>query len=664
MKSKKSFFNKTIFRKNVILYWPLWAVYTVFLFCMQPGVIWVYNYNANFRMDYTMMDRVRDFISCLSMEGYILLIAFFAIFYGMALYSYLYNSKSANMIHALPVDRTQLFGTNVLSGLAFLIVPQVFVAMLSTIVCLAYGITRIHYLGIWLLFAMGTSIVAFSIVTFCAMFTGLLVALPAYVIIFNLLSHWVYYLVYVVVTTFGYGVNNIGVLTSKLAELTSPIFCFMGYVGIYRDYAATGELRGLGVKGVGILCVYLIVAAVLYVLSYVIYQRRKIESAGDLITIGWVKPVFRFGAGASSGIFLGLLLRELLCAIGFGCPLPVSIVLMLVVGAIAYFAADMLIHKSFRVFKKKNWMGCGVFSIALLVTFFGLYGVSTYYENYIPEEDSIMSARINMGYEVQLDGEDAQAIVEIHKRILDQKAYSENYRENGGYKYEYVSIYYDMDNGEAFRRSYEIPYEYEATLAVLKEIDILEQNPENFYRYMFGKNYDAISEFGGGWVEFQTLEKVEQDMDFEYENKSITQDQAEKLYQAILADVEAGTLMKYSIYRHDYWQTQTDISRYKPTQSYLMIEYKQPYEESEMTTINMSESSIGYAQLAPAETTTGWRNCHINFGPDCENIISALIEFGIIESVDDIWWGEEYAEEGTAFYNPVEVETAVIQNQN
>ena len=148
MKSKKSFFNKTIFKKNVTLYWPLWAVYTVFLFCMQPMMIWVYNYNANRRNDYTMTDRVRDLISSLSMEGYILLIAFFAMLFGMALFNYLYNSKSANMIHSLPVDRTELFGTNVLSGLAFLVVPQLFVAILSVFVCLGYGITKVHYLGI------------------------------------------------------------------------------------------------------------------------------------------------------------------------------------------------------------------------------------------------------------------------------------------------------------------------------------------------------------------------------------------------------------------------------------------------------------------------------------------------------------------------------------
>lgn len=659
MKSKKSFFNKTIFKKNVTLYWPLWAVYTVFLFCMQPMMIWVYNYNANRRNDYTMTDRVRDLISSLSMEGYILLIAFFAMLFGMALFNYLYNSKSANMIHSLPVDRTELFGTNVLSGLAFLVVPQLFVAILSVFVCLGYGITKVHYLGIWLLMSMGTSFVAFAIVTFCAMFTGLLVALPAYVVILNLLSHWVYYIVYVVVTTFGYGVNNIGVEASKIAEMTSPFFCFMGWVGIYRDYDFNGNLRGIGVKGVHILCIYLLIAIVLYVLAYLIYQKRKIESAGDLITIGWVKPVFRFGVGLSGGIFGGLMLRELLVAIGIGCPLFVAIVLMLVIGALAYFAADMLIHKSFRVFKKKNWIGCGAFSIALLITFFGLYGLSNYYENYVPKEEEVLAATINMGYDVQLEGEEAKAIMEIHEAILAQKDYSENYREKGGYEYEYVSFYYDLEGKERVRRAYEIPYKNEDTRAILEMIDVLERDPKNFYRNTFGKNYDDITDFGGGWVEIPLAEKREQYSDYGYDNISLNQEQAEKLYQAIFADTEDGTLMKYNVFRSMNWVS-GDMLQYADTYAYLTIEYKQPYSESTTTSINMSENSIGYAEMVTAESYVNWQNAHINFGHDCENIINALIEFGIIESKWDIDWPMEI-EQGEDIYLDVEAEE-LIQN--
>ena len=43
MKSKNSFFNKTIFLKNVTLYWPIWAVYTLISVIMQPFLLWLFN---------------------------------------------------------------------------------------------------------------------------------------------------------------------------------------------------------------------------------------------------------------------------------------------------------------------------------------------------------------------------------------------------------------------------------------------------------------------------------------------------------------------------------------------------------------------------------------------------------------------------------------------
>ena len=43
---------------------------------------------------------------------------------AMAVFSYLYFSRSADMIHALPLRREGLFLTNYLSGLSFLLLPN------------------------------------------------------------------------------------------------------------------------------------------------------------------------------------------------------------------------------------------------------------------------------------------------------------------------------------------------------------------------------------------------------------------------------------------------------------------------------------------------------------------------------------------------------------
>ena len=123
MKSKISFFNKTIFMKNVTLYWPIWGIYTLISVVMQPGLLWLFNNMSYFANNYNDEMQFRDLMGTVGFTGYVVLIAFGALFAGMALYSYMYNTKSANMIHSLPVDRTQLYGTALISGWAFLIAP-------------------------------------------------------------------------------------------------------------------------------------------------------------------------------------------------------------------------------------------------------------------------------------------------------------------------------------------------------------------------------------------------------------------------------------------------------------------------------------------------------------------------------------------------------------
>lgn len=376
MKSKKSFFNKTIFWKNVTLYWPIWTIYTLVLLFMQPISLWISSYNSQFYESYTYSEHLQDLIYVIYLDIHVYLIAFVALFTGMALFSYLYNHKSANMIHALPVDRTQLFCTNVLSGVLFLAVPQTVSAILTVIVALCNGIMEVHYVGYWLLLAIGTDVMAMAVVTFCAMFTGHIIALPVYAVIVNYLSYWVYYIVYVTVAMFGYGVNDIGIDAQRVAVLFSPTEAFINNIGLCMNFDKKGECIGALVYGVEVLAVYLVVALVLYVVAYITYQKRHIEQAGEFITVGWVKPVFRFGMGATGGFFGGMMLREFLCAVGIGCKLPVLILIMLLLGAIAYFVADMLIHKSFRVFKKRNWIGCGIFSIVMICAFFGMYGLA------------------------------------------------------------------------------------------------------------------------------------------------------------------------------------------------------------------------------------------------------------------------------------------------
>lgn len=643
MKLKKSFFNKTIFLKNVTLYWPIWVLYTVFLVFAQPVTFWSECYYARYYDKYTYQDKLKDFIDVIYLDFHIYMIAFVALIIGMALYHYLYNNKSANMIHAFPVDRTQLFGTNVISGISFLAVPQAISCLLLAIVAAFHGVAEIHYVAYWWLLAFGTDIVAFAVVTFCAMFTGHLVALPVYAIIVNYFSYFVYYLIYITVTVFNFGINNLGNATERVVALFSPTECFAYNVGLCRDYnPVTDECIGAMVYGVEILAIYLVVAMVLYVAAFITYQKRHVEQAGEFITVGWVKPIFRFGVALAAGYFGGILMREFLRGIGLPCNMAGFMVLLLFFGAIGFFAADMLLHKSFRVFKKKNWMHCGICMAAMVVTFFGILGIGKQYEDYQPELSEIKSAYVNWGYELNFEGEEAETVLAIHKAILENKEICMATAEQGGYyDYEYVSIGYYLKNGEYVRRSYELPNGYEEIDVIFDQIAEMEMDVDNYLSHAFVENYEDIEVFYDGWFAAQFKEDaytgVDGDIRYSYETSEFNAEQAKELYEAVLADAKAGTLMKYNVY--SMWTREHKDTAY--SEAYLYLQFQNPNKED--TKLVIEEYSYTYPSGAYVEdyvdTETRY-SANLNIGPDCEHVVNKLIEFGVFESVDDIWWRE------------------------
>ena len=652
MKSKISFFNKTIFMKNVTLYWPIWGIYALIVVIMQPGLVWLFNNMSYFSNRYTDEMQFRDLMDTLHFENYVVLIAFAALFAGMALYSYMYNNKSANMIHSLPVDRTQLYGTTIISGLAFLIVPLFGAAVLSTLLCLLYTIPGIGYVWLWFFVMSALAIIAFSIVSICALFTGHIVVLPMYVVAVNLLSWLVYYLISVVITTFGFGVTTLGSNAEDLAGVFCPIQCFSENLSWTYNYSDAGELIDISLTGVEFLLLYLVLAVVFYVSAYVIYRKRKIEQAGDFLTVNWVKPIFRGVVGSFGAIFGAMLVREVLLDTRIGCGMPLFVCLLLIIGAICYFAADMFIKKSFHVFKKKNWLGCGIFSVVVLVAFFAMYALANKYENEVPKLADIEQAEIQLGYEITLYGEAAAPILEIQKDILEQADYIESRVSDGDRYYNMVRINYQLKDGETITRRYALSQEDEKLNAIYKKIVMLEQDEENYLVNTFGKDYANITTFYGGsldayFIEPEDREKEDYYPDKNYDSKNIDAIQAKEIYEAIVADIKAGTLMKYNIYDGKYIYEEDVYTKgadkyYSSTEVHIMLDYLLPEDALDKKT-NGSTSNKYYGDVVEDQEYVDYqrqRSVYLTIGPDCEHVINKLVELELVESVGHIWWGD------------------------
>ena len=113
MKSKSYCFNKTIFKKNLSHFWPLWALYTGYLILVLPVNLWLTMSGYSQWDTYTQVQRQLTALgNTMQLAMNPIMTFVFAALTIMAVFSYLYSPKNANMVHALPVNRLELFVTN------------------------------------------------------------------------------------------------------------------------------------------------------------------------------------------------------------------------------------------------------------------------------------------------------------------------------------------------------------------------------------------------------------------------------------------------------------------------------------------------------------------------------------------------------------------------
>ena len=110
MKSKTSLFNWSISKNLLKRYWPMWLAYLVLMIVVLPVDVAQYN---NYAYIYNESLEVRALDS--AFEFWIP--ALVSVVVAMAMYGYLYQSRSCGMMTSLPVKRETMFVTAFLTGL-------------------------------------------------------------------------------------------------------------------------------------------------------------------------------------------------------------------------------------------------------------------------------------------------------------------------------------------------------------------------------------------------------------------------------------------------------------------------------------------------------------------------------------------------------------------
>ena len=464
MRSATSYFNGPLYRKTLARFWPLWALWGVgWLFLIPLNMLNTYfdRYTST-----TPQRRLMDMAAYLPdmLAPGVFLAAFFAILCAMAVFGYLYNSRSACWTHALPMRREALFTTQYLAGLSFLLLPQAAVAVLTVGIELSF-LPMEHWgaalsaLGTWLLAQSGICLFFFSFAAFCAMFTGHILALPAFYFILNALASVLWFLVDALLSEFYFGYAGISGMLA-VTEYLTPVRALQQAV----DWWPAHQDSPSYLQSPGTIAVYAAIGVGLALIALYVYRRRHVETAGDVVSIPLVRPLFKYGVAFCSGLALGMF-----TAAFFGwSDLPVLIPCILFWTVIGYFAAEMLLKKSFRVFKA--WKGgavmTGVMLALCLVCFLDLFGMVERVPS--PGRVEYVDVTISMGYPYDSganltglihDPAQIEQITALHQAIVDNHEDLEYRRHDSEGDYTSAYLTYHLSNGSEVRRRYRsIPF--------------------------------------------------------------------------------------------------------------------------------------------------------------------------------------------------------------
>lgn len=490
MRSTRFSCERALFKKDLTRFWPLWAAYTLLWFLLVP--MYLFGQGADLARSYVRLG-LTGWAGDLAMQfmcgaGGIAAGAVYGVLCAMAVWSYLFNARPVNLTHALPVRREGQFAAHYLSGTAFFVLPHAVIAVLTLAAGLATGsrgdLGRIAAaVGILTLLCL----FFFSLATFCAFVTGHILALPALYLVANFLAYALSNLLDWLFRRFLFGVTST-LANSPAVEWLFPLKRLPGSLRFRFSYDYGGSLSahyadsvsgipmpedgfpdGLTftrcVEGLDVLLIYTAVGVVLAALALLLYRRRNLESAGDVIAVGWLRPVFQYGVALCAALAGTWLTQDILNADG-----PVVIALLLAVwGVIGCFAAKMLLNKTLRVFKT-GWKGAAVTAAALLVLCGGLWTDLFGLERRLPDPAQVESVWLRGPESVPVDSADGpivdvsdpavvEKIIAVHRAVVDnrreQKALSGTVLPEGMRRNQF-SVTYRLKNGSYLERRYDL----------------------------------------------------------------------------------------------------------------------------------------------------------------------------------------------------------------
>ena len=555
MRSATSFFDKTLFRSQLKHTWPLWLGYTALWLFLVPVAL--FSALSAYQGGYSAADASNLLLNT-GVRGGVFISFVFGLFFAMLAFSHLTQSRATNGFHALPVRRETIFLTAYLTGL-FCQLSTILVTFL-----LGAAVSAPLHLSFWSVTgaAMGSAMLEavffYSFAVLCMMMTGQILAAPVFYFVGNILVPGMEYLLRNFAGNFLYGYS--GHTDVALGFLSPPLYMYTMCTEVAIASIETCESDSYYVTAYAlehrsfmILAAYALAGLVIALIALLLYRTRKSEMTGSTVAFPWATPIFKYGVAFCTAVALGQFLYYFL----FGQyrssgndSLPGTILCMVAAGLVGYFVAEMLIKKSFRVFRA-GAKGAVIVSLALVLLGVTMSFDLTGYEKRVPDESEIESVYYTFSGMTNVTTDDADTIRRLtaaHQAIVknrnEQARIADAWDADTLSQSDYADIEpfslrltYYLKDGSQLSRSYSLYLrrsDLTAPSSVTARVNALYTCRESVLCRVLGYGYEHL----GDTPRFLDSYCYYYDDNSGGKDYALTAAQAEQVYAALMQDVQ------------------------------------------------------------------------------------------------------------------------------
>lgn len=625
MPSKRSFFNRTLFRKNLSRSWPLWGLLSI-----AGAMVPLYILLELIQAPRGSLDPVpADFAAALYQAVTIFAPGFtaaYAILCAMLVWGYLDDPRSVSLFHSLPVDRTCLFVTNALSGLTMIAIPYAVTGLLLCLLAVCWGFFHLAAAVNTILAVILLAAAFFGLATLCAMLTGHIFALPALYLLVNFLSPMLESLIFSMAQQFLVGVGS---AANRFNALSPIVQIYTSFSAHFERYTPDGDQTAV-LRGLWVVALYALAGLAMLALAWFLYQKRHSERAGDVVAFRWMRPVFRYGVALLSGLTAGRLIYFILWESlfqkgSYADVLPLFVCVALG-GLLGFYAASMLLEKTRRVFRG-SLLGAGIVcagaAVLCLLVSVDVFGV----ERRVPDTDEIKSVRLedrgilSGPFDPEEDPEQVEAIRAFHQALVKDRNYIRSYHpdwdhEEGKAFSHYIWLTYELTDGTTLSRQYDLWLTEDRVETAGTYDNLLAA----FYQDPEVRRCDVTIPENTDVSSIDVFSDYMEDGVYSVNTNDRDPKDAKTLYAALQRDADEGNIPAKDVLLNYNSQAST---------LWFNIEYRVP--------------------LSPWDGSWTYRYKDVYIHPQMKNTVEALIALGYLTEEDASRWAEDYERDRSGY---------------